>query len=400
MRSLGKKIREWWNTPIPLGALVCVWIMVVVAVVFLVRGSYDWRTREVGYKLRMIDSVVQKYYVGEQPEPSELADWAAVGYLMGVGDRWSSYLSAEETMQYMRQDQGRTMGIGVSVVHTEQALEVYLVHEQGPAAQAGLMRGDAIVGAQGLTCADDGTQAVLDAIGGEQGTEVELTVRHADGQTQTYTMVRDEVVQTLVWGELREDAVGYIRIEGFNEGSAAQFDQVLSRLVEQGAQALVCDVRHNGGGRVTELTAMLDKLLPEGTLMTLTSRTGESRVYQSDAACIDLPLAVLIDESSISAAEFFAAALDEYDRAALVGARTTGKGYAQKLITLYDGSAINLSVEQYYTPKGNSLADTGIAPHVPVELSEQALERFYLLTPHEDTQWQAAHAYLLDQLAA
>lgn len=143
---------------------------------------------------------------------------------------------------------------------------------------------------------------------------------------------------------------------------SGQFRNVLDTLTGEGMTSLVIDVRHNGGGKVKEMSEILNPLLPEGTIMTLREKDGHETVYSSDADMIDLPIAVLIDDQSISAAEFFAAALQEYERATLVGTHTTGKGRAQRTYALSDGSAVNLSVEEYFTPKGKSLADTASPP--------------------------------------
>ena len=202
------------------------------------------------------------------------------------------------------------------------------------------------------------------------------------------------MTQKMAWGEMLDDTVGYLRIENFHEGAAAQFQTALDDLLDAGAQALVIDVRHNGGGRVVEMSEMLDPLLPEGTIMTLRTKDGTETVYESDAEMLDLPLAVLVDAQSISAAEFFAAALQEYDRATLVGTHTTGKGRAQQTIELSDGSAVNLSVEEYFTPQGESLADVGIAPDVEVALSDEQAADFYFLDPQDDPQLQQAAALL------
>lgn len=186
------------------------------------------------------------------------------------------------------------------------------------------------------------------------------------------------------------DKIGYIRIENFHDGCADQFKTALQSLIDSGAQSLVIDVRHNGGGRVKEMSAALDPLLGEGTIMTLRMKNGSETVYTSDADHIDLPIAVLIDDQSISAAEFFAAALQEYDRATLVGTHTTGKGRAQRTYQLSDGSAVNLSVEEYFTPKGKSLADVGIAPDIEVKLTDEQTQNFFFLTSETDPQLQKA----------
>ena len=360
---------------------------VAACVCFAVLG---WSTPAVERKLREIDSIAASQYVGALDEEA-VADYAAVGYVAGLGDQWSSYIPADQYEQYRMNSEGQGCGIGVSVISTQDSIRVNLVYDDSPAAQAGIEKGDYIVGAAGLTVEADGADAVIDAIRGDEGTEVTVSVRK-DGTdaVQELTMQRAVVTQKMEWGQMLDGNVGYIRIENFHVGSAEQFNQTLDGLIADGAQSLVIDVRHNGGGRVKEMSEALDPLLPEGTIMTLRTKDGDETVYSSDADMIDLPIAVLIDDQSISAAEFFAAALQEYDRATLVGTHTTGKGRAQQTFELSDGSAVNLSVEEYFTPNGNSLADVGIAPDVEVELSEEQQAGFYFLAPEDDPQLQKA----------
>ena len=349
-----------------------------------------WSTPAVERKLRELDAIVSSRYVGEQ-DAQTVADYAAVGYITGLGDQWSSYIPAEQYEAFRMNSAGQGCGIGVSVISGEDSIRVSLVYDDSPAAGAGIQKGDYITGAEGLTVAADGADAVIDAIQGEAGTEVTVSVRK-DGtdEVRELTMERAVVTQKMAWGEMLDGSVGYLRIENFHDGMAAQFQQVLDGLLADGAQALVIDVRHNGGGRVKEMSEALDPLLPEGTIMTLRTKDGDETVYSSDADMIDLPIAVLIDDQSISAAEFFAAALQEYDRATLVGTHTTGKGRAQQTFELSDGSAINLSVEEYFTPNGNSLADVGIAPDEEVTLTEAQQADFYFLTIENDPQLQKA----------
>lgn len=349
-----------------------------------------WSTPAVQEKLREIDRIAAAHYVGDLDE-NTVADYAAVGYVAGLDDQWSSYIPADQYEQYRMNSEGQGCGIGVSVISTEDSIRVSLVYDDSPAADAGIQKGDYITGAEGLTVAADGADAVIDAIQGEEGTEVTVSVqKDGTGETQELTMQRAVVTQKMAWGQMLDGNIGYIRIENFHVGSAGQFSQTLEALIEDGAQSLVIDVRHNGGGRVKEMSEALDPLLPEGTIMALRTKDGDETVYSSDADMIDLPIAVLIDDQSISAAEFFAAALQEYDRATLVGTHTTGKGRAQQTFELSDGSAVNLSVEEYFTPNGNSLADVGIAPDVEVELSEEQQAGFYFLAPEDDPQLQKA----------
>lgn len=383
-------MKKWKELHLSLGWVVLLCVTVAAATALGCFAAFGWRSDAVEDKLREIDRLVSSRYIGEFDEQA-VADYAAVGYVTGLGDKWSSYIPADQYAAYQLSSQGKGCGIGVTVISGTESIRVNLVYDDSPAAQAGIEKGEYIVGAEGLTVAADGADAVLDAIAGEAGTEVTVSVADAlDGAARELTMERAVVTQKMAWGEMLDDTTGYLRIENFHDGSAEQFQTVLDSLLEQGAQKLVIDVRHNGGGRVKEMSDMLDPLLPAGTIMTLRTKSGSETVYESDEDMIDLPIAVLIDDQSISAAEFFAAALQEYDRATLVGTHTTGKGRAQQTFELSDGSAVNLSVEEYFTPKGNSLADVGIAPDVEVALTDAQAADFYFLAPQDDPQLQKA----------
>lgn len=381
------RLRE---TKITLATALALCIAVAAAAVLGCYAVLRWSSPAVETKLREIDRIAASRYIGDL-DAEAVADYAAVGYVAGLGDQWSSYIPADQYEQYRMNSEGQGCGIGVAVISTEDSIRVNLVYDDSPAAQAGIEKGDYIVAAAGLTVEADGADAVIDAIRGDEGTEVSVSVRK-DGtdEVQELTMQRAVVTQKMAWGQMLDGSVGYIRIENFHDGAAAQFQDTLDGLLADGAQSLVIDVRHNGGGRVKEMSEALDPLLPEGTIMTLRTKDGDETVYSSDADMIDLPIAVLIDDQSISAAEFFAAALQEYDRATLVGMHTTGKGRAQQTFELSDGSAVNLSVEEYFTPNGNSLADVGIAPDIEVTLTEEQQADFYFLTPEDDPQLQKA----------
>ena len=381
------RLRE---TRVTLATALALCIAAAAAAACVCFAVLGWSTPAVERKLREIDSIAASQYVGALDEEA-VADYAAVGYVAGLGDQWSSYIPADQYEQYRMNSEGQGCGIGVSVISTQDSIRVNLVYDDSPAAQAGIEKGDYIVGAAGLTVEADGADAVIDAIRGDEGTEVTVSVRK-DGTdaVQELTMQRAVVTQKMAWGQMLDGNVGYIRIENFHVGSAEQFNQTLDGLIADGAQSLVIDVRHNGGGRVKEMSEALDPLLPEGTIMTLRTKDGHETVYSSDAEQLELPIAVLIDDQSISAAEFFAAALQEYDCATLVGTHTTGKGRAQQTVELSDGSAVNLSVEEYFTPNGNSLADVGIAPDIEVTLTEEQQADFYFLAPEDDPQLQKA----------
>ena len=239
-------------------------------------------------------------------------------------------------------------------------------------------------------------ETMLSAIQGEEGTTVSLEVEGTDGARRTVEVTRQEIHGVTATWTMTENQVGLVTILNFYAGTADLVKQGVAALQEEGAQALVFDLRNNPGGYVTELTEILDYLLPEGNIFISRTNDGEEVTYTSDASCVDLPMAVLVNANSYSAAEFFAAQLRESVGAPVIGEQTSGKGYSQILFDLPDGSAIGLSTARYYTGKGVSLIGTGLMPDTEVTLSEEDQQKLLVgeLTPAEDAQFQAAVAAL------
>ncbi len=360
----------------------------------------DYRANNAIYgKLGEIRKLVDDLYVGEY-DPQKAIDVASAGFILGVGDRWSGYLSKEEYEEYKLSLKGQAKGIGVYTLYDaeRQSLRLIEVYPGSGADRAGLKRGDEILGTKDKTLKDNGYQEVRDSIAGEEGTAAELIVRHAaTGKTDTVSAVRGEVETTMVSGKMLDDDTGYILIYNFHLGAEKQFDKVLKELLAKGAERLVFDVRENPGGAVETLSKMLDPLLPEGTIMTLRAKDGKEKVYTSDAKALDLPMAVIMNENSYSAAEFFAAALQEYGKAVIVGEQTVGKGYSQRTYALSDGSALRLSDNAYYTPKGKSLIGTGVLPDLAVSMPKEKVNYFYFMGLDEDPQLAAAYEAVKEQ---
>ena len=189
------------------------------------------------------------------------------------------------------------------------------------------------------------------------------------------------------------DTVGYVRIVNFNTNCAEETIAQVEELRKQGADKLIFDVRYNPGGYVREMIEVLDYLLPEGVLFRDMDYLGNEGTEYSDADCVELPMAVLVNGSSYSAAEFFAAALEEYNWATIVGEQTCGKGYYQNTLRLSDGSAVNLSTGKYFTPNGVNLTEAGgLTPDIVIPIDQETAVQIYLQTiPMEkDPQIQAA----------
>ncbi|HJA35963.1 MAG TPA: S41 family peptidase [Firmicutes bacterium] len=350
-------------------------------------------------KFSEVSSIVDKYFVGEY-DKEEMMDAALKGYINGMGDQWSSYLTEEEYQAVLEQREGTYAGVGITISASAdgQTYTVTAVAEDGPAEKAGIQVLDQLVAVDGESIAGMSYDDLNNKVHGEPGSQVVLTILR-DGRQTEYAIEREEVQTSGVKAQMLDGNIGLIRIESFSTNVDQEFSQKLQQLLDEGAQGLVFDVRFNPGGFVEVLVNMLDELLPKGTIISIADKDGNSTNYTSDEEQVELPMAVLTNEYSISAAEFFAACLQEYDVATVVGEHTLGKGYAQSLIPLSDGGALNISTSRYYTPKGVSLAGVGIQPDEEVEMAPEKLANFYTLQPEEDDQLQAALETLRQQIA-
>ena len=255
--------------------------------------------------------------------------------------------------------------------------------------------GDVIVAIEGMPAAGMTSAEARDLVRGEVNTQVQLTVRR-EGEYMELTATRMEVLSPVALSRMLPGNIGLITIVNFDDRCYDETSAAIDTLRSQGAKALIFDVRNNPGGYKHELVKLLDDLLPEGPLFRSEFYTGQVIVDKSDANFLDMPMAVLVNENSFSAAEFFAAALADYDAAIVVGGQTYGKGYFQTTIRLNDGSAVGLSVGKYTTPNGHSLAGVGITPDIVVDVDDETAVKIYAgtLDPQEDPQIQAAAAAL------
>ncbi len=351
-------------------------------------------------KLEQLKSLLEERFIGEVDETA-MEDAAAAAMVDSLGDRWSGYLSAEDYKSYMEQMANAYVGIGVTIstVDVTEGFTIIKVEKGSPAEEAGIVAGDMIVGVEGESVVELGANEASSRIKGEEGTQVLLTIRR-DGEQKDISVFRRRIQVQVASYQMLDGNIGLVSIENFDSRCADETLAAVKQLLRDGAVALIFDVRNNPGGYKNELVKILDYLLPEGPLFRSLSYTGQEYVDQSDADHLDIPMAVLVNSQSYSAAEFFAAALSEYDAAVVVGQNTTGKGYYQNTLTLCDGSAVTLSVGKYFTPNGVSLADAGgLVPDVVVEVDEQMFNAIYADTvaAEDDPQIQAAVAALLQE---
>lgn len=371
------------------------------SVLTLVLYAWSHKASAGSGKLQELENILTNYYIGDIDQ-TEMEDMAAVGMVAGIGDRWSYYISADELQAHEDTMSNSYVGIGVTIARLDDGsgFTVEKVEPDGPAKNGGILPGDIIVAVDGQRVSDVGLDEAADMVSGEENTTVEITVLREESEI-AFTLTRARILVQVASGQMVTDDIGYIRINNFDERCCEETVALIEELEQQGAKGFVFDVRFNPGGYRSELVDLLDYLLPEGVLFKAENCFGQTDEDYSDASCKDVPMAVLINGDSYSAAEFFAAALWEYEYAVTVGEPTTGKGYFQTTISLSDGSAVNLSVGKYYTPNGVSLAEVGgLTPDVTVEVDTETAAQIYsgTLDVQDDAQLQAAIAAVQAQM--
>ena len=337
-------------------------------------------------------ALVNTRFVGEY-EKEKVLDSAMSGMISGLGDRWSYYLSPERYQAEQERRANSYVGIGVTVDYSsEEGLTIQAVTEGGPAQEAGLTPGEIITAVDGQSIAGDKRYEATELIQGKENTAVILTLLGTDGESREAEVTRRSIETDPVAYEMLENGTGYIRVENFFRRSADQVKAAVEDLQSQGAKALVFDMRDNGGGYLDELIPMLDSLLPEGPIFRTRSRSGTEKIEESDAECVGLPMAVLVNGDTYSAAEIFAAELQEWGAAVVVGTPTSGKGYSQQLYPLFNGGAVGISTAEYFTGEGKSLVGTGLTLDREYHLSQtdEARRQAGGLPLEEDGQLQAA----------
>lgn len=351
-----------------------------------------------GVALLQAKNAIESRFVGEYDRKAQM-DAVLEAMVDSLGDEWSYYMTEEEFQTKLTQATGSYVGIGITV-NREQQDGIYIdsVSPNGPAQEVGVQAGEIICAVAGEPVTPETWQSCMDAIKGEEGSSLSLEIRGEDGTQRQVELVRRNIQRVFASTQMLSDQIGLITLTEFTEGVSEQLRQGLEELTQAGAQKLILDLRYNPGGRVDEMAAVLDQFLPEGPVFIARDAEGHETVENSSAACTELPLAVLVNRESYSAAEFTAALLQESGRATVVGTQTYGKGYAQQSLQLVNNSAIHISTSCYFLPSGRSLAGTGMTPDVVCALSEEDGKRLLMGTlPHEeDAQLQAAIAALTD----
>jgi carboxyl-terminal processing protease len=348
-------------------------------------------------KLSDVDSIVREKYVGPIDD-TQVTDYTIAGYMKGLGDKYGGYLDAQDYKNIAMSNEGQSLGIGVNVVNSaDGCIKVVSIIDGSPAQKAGVKVNDEITAIGGEDVKAAGYANSVNLLKGSEGTTVAFTVLRG-GISIPFSVVRQsyaiQSVQSKLIGNL-----GYVKIIEFDSNTDVQFSDQVDSLIKNGAKGLVFDVRNNPGGLLESAEHMIDKIVPAGPVVRAKYKDGSIKVlYTSDASQINLPMAVITNQNTASAAELFTAALKDYGKAKSVGTVTYGKGTMQEICDLGDGTALDLSVAYFYPPTSDNFEGKGVEPDIPVQLSEQKQENFYSLSEDDDDQLQAAISYVEMQI--
>ncbi len=354
----------------------------VIAIVYFVSMSFPVGgaaqkpgTLQALRKSKEIQRVIQNNYL-EDADEQQQTDYMYLGQVAGLGDEYSTYYTAEEYEAVQRKQAGSYMGIGISIaVSGEDDSQVVITEclQDYPASDAGVEVDDVILEVNGESTEGKTSSEVAAMIQGSESNTVVLTLQRGDEDPFELEIEMTEMEQTYVAGEMLDDTVGYISITQFTGVTSSQFKTAYGELKIQGMEKLIIDLRDNPGGLVDSVCDTLSQILPEGVIVYTVDKNGNRSERTCDGSgAISIPLAVLVNGESASAAEIFAGAVQDYKVGTIVGETTFGKGIVQDAFRLSDGSYLKLTVSKYYTPSGNNIHGVGITPDVEVEMDSDS----------------------------
>lgn len=315
------------------------------------------------------DCIDENYYTDADEE--NVKNGLLKGYVSGLDDKYSKYMTADEYSQFTDTESGNSTGIGITVSKTEDGyIKVEEIAEEGPAAKENIKVGDVIISVEGDDVSELGYEEAINRIKGEDGTKVSLSLLRKNNQIEVTALRKTYEVKSVYYQMMNEN-VGYIRITGFRTATINQFSDAFAELEKSGAKKFIFDVRNNGGGLLSALQEIIDPLLPEGDIATANYKGGKvETVIKSDSQYIDVPAVVLVNENTASAAELFSCSLRDFTGAKLVGTQTYGKGVMQNTYKLSSGGAVTLTVATYQTTKSECYNGVGLIPDNVVESNE------------------------------
>ena len=326
--------------------------------------------------LETFKMMLKQKYIGEIDE-EKMIDGAIKGYVEGLGDPYTTYLTKEEMQEFIEETNSEYVGIGVYLTNskTDNTILVVGTMKAAPALEAGIQAGDVIEKVNDVAYTGDQLDDAIKILKGEEGTDVKVTVLR-DGKEIDLTVTRTKITVEHVDSQMLENNIAYIQVDSFDSGVAEDFKKQITELKNGGAKGIIIDLRSNGGGIVDEATGIADLFLKENETILITKgkdEKEETTVSKNKPIIQDIPLVVLVNEGTASASEILAGALkDKYPNTTVVGKTTYGKGVIQTLYNLTDGSGLKITTEEYFTPNHNKINKEGIKPDVEVNLTKDA----------------------------
>jgi len=331
--------------------------------------------------------IIDKYYLGDIDE-EQLKEGAISGYIDGLGDEYTEYISKEDMSDYMADTTGNFVGVGVYMVQDTEANRIMVLSpiKGGPAEKAGLQPGDYITAVDGVEYSGEQMTEASNKIKGEEGTTVKLEVLRGE-ENLNFELTRENIRTNPVEGEVLDGNIGYITFSSFDEGTAEEFKAKFEELQGQGITSLIIDLRNNGGGIVDEALGIANYILDKDSviLYEVDKNNNETEEKTTDDPIINMPIVLLTNENTASSSEILAGALKDHGKATIVGTKTYGKG----VITLPDGSGLKITSEKYLTPNRTEINKIGIEPDEEVELPD-TVTNVLDVDRNEDTQLQKA----------
>ena len=358
---------------------------------FLIATSDTTSTTDISTQISKYRQMIDKYYLGEVDE-EKLTEGAIKGYIEGLGDPYTEYISKEDMEDYMADVTGNFVGIGIYMVKDTENDKIMVLSpiKGGPAERAGIQPGDLIISVDGETCTADDMSAISTKIKGEEGTTVKLEILRGD-ETLSFELTRENIKVNPVEGEVLEGNIGYIEFSSFDTGTAQEFKTKFEELQSQGIKSLIIDLRNNGGGVVDEALEIAGYILDKDSVILYeVDKDGNEEIEKTENdPIINMPVVVLTNENTASSSEILAGALKDHGKATIVGTKTYGKGVIQQLLSLPDGSGLKITSEEYLTPNKTKINEIGIEPDETVELPE-TVTNILQVERDQDTQLQKA----------
>jgi carboxyl-terminal processing protease len=353
-------------------------------------GSDDEETFQVFWE---VWAIIQRDYYGALPSMQEVTYAAVQGMLNAVDDPFTSFVTPQEAAIRAEDDSGKYEGIGAYVDMDEEGkLIIVAPFEGSPAEQAGLRPEDRIIAVDGVSIVGLSLSEAISKVRGPAGSEVALTVEREGEQTFDVTLTRDRFELEITEAEMLEGDVGYVRLREFGSLASDELTADLEELLAQNPRGIILDLRYNPGGWLDQALAVGDIFLDDGVILTQRWKDGTEQVFRAESGDIgeDIPLVVLVDRGSASASEIVAGALQDHERAILIGEKTFGKGAVQTVHTLSDGSQLIVTSAMWFTPNDRQIHGKGLTPDIEVPYPEDEE-----LDPGEDPQLERAVEYLL-----